>query len=124
MFATLDLNSVFNPPAGSPETSTVSFWDGTAAFSSGLAADSFGGSAEEPAAAGLGDESNCCSAGVGAAEEDITAGSARTAVILVNSRVIRCIIPGPLTTVVSFTKPVPGANHRSSLIDMSDESSH
>src|SRR5450755_2629788 len=108
MFAASDLNSVFDPPAGSPETSTVSFLDGAAVFSSGLTAGSDGVLAGATAAADLGDDSGCCSAGFGAVEETV---------ILFNSRATRCTIPGPLTTVVSFTKPVPGTNHRSILID-------
>src|ERR1700730_5919486 len=122
MFTTSDLNSVFYTPAGSPETSTVSFLDGAAVFSPGFAAGSDGGATDETAAVDLGDESG--SAGFGAAGEGVTTGLERASVILFNSRVTRCSTPGPLTTVVSFTKPVPGTNHRSSLIDMSEESSH
>src|ERR1700682_3496485 len=114
MCATSDLNSVFNPPAGSPETSTVSLLDGAAVLSSGFAAGSAGVISGATAAVDLGGDSGGGSVGCGAGEEGI---------ILFNSRVKRCISPGPLTTVVSFTKPVPGTNHRSSLIDMSDASS-
>src|SRR2546423_14413601 len=109
MCATSDLNSVFDPPAGSPETSTESFLEDSAAFSSGLTASSDGVVTGTTPAADLGDDSGCCSVGLVASEK----------VILFNSRIMRCINPGPLTTVVSFTNPVPGTNHRSSLIEMS-----
>jgi hypothetical protein len=62
--------------------------------------------------------------GVGGAGEADATGLARLAVTFVNSSVTRCNMPGPLTTVVSLTTPVPGTNHRSTFIDMSDESSH
>src|ERR1700730_1952144 len=117
MFATLDLNSVFNPPAGSPETSTVSFLGGTTACSCGLGPD-------ETVAANWGDDPGRGSASFDATVGGVTAGLARAAWILFSSRATRSITPGPLTTLVSFTNPVPGTNQRSSLIDMSDESSH
>ena len=73
--------------------------------------------------AGVGDDFGRAT-GVGAAGEADATGLARTPVTLFNSSVTRCNMPGPLTTVVSLTKPVPGTNHRSTFIDMSDESSH
>src|SRR5437868_551572 len=103
MCSTLDLNSVFNPLVGSVETSTVSFLGGAAAFSSGLAASSGGVLAGATPAGDPG-----CSAGFAASGD----------MILFNSRVTHWSNPGPFTTVVSLTKPVPGTNHRSNLTAM------
>src|SRR5438045_544777 len=114
MCATVDLKLVWSPPVGSPETSTVSFFAGAVAslVSLGGGDDSVIGVIP---AVDCGDGSDCSSAGggVGGGGDDI----------LFSSRSSRCTRPGPLTTVVSFIKPVPGTNQRSILIEMRDRSS-
>src|SRR5437588_11316343 len=110
MFCASDLNSVFEPPAGSVETSTVNFLPALAGSVS-TAAPRMGG--VRLAVGGGGD-------GVGEA-----CGLAIISGRFCNSRFVRCNNPpvGPRTTVVSFMKPTPGKNHLSSFADITEESS-
>src|SRR6185436_15658732 len=104
MFSTFDLNSLFDPPPGSVETSTISFFealDGSVSMAGPL----IGGVSVGEAGGGDG-------AGVGVG---LGVGLAMISGRLCNSRVSRWSIPpvGPRTTVVSFTNPTPGKNQRS-----------
>src|SRR4051812_15937339 len=115
MFSTDDLNSVFDPPPGSVETSTINFFPALAGSVSisGPRIGGVGVAILTTGSAGDGD-------GVG-----VGSGFATISGFFCNSRVTRCSkLPfGPRTTVVSFTNPTPGKNQRSSFADMTDESS-
>src|ERR1700741_577319 len=100
MFSTVDLNSVFESPFGSGETSTTNLFPGaTASFFGGEVA--FG-------------------SGVAAAGEGVGDAGAMTSGRSCNSRLVFWSKPpvGPRTTVVSLINPIPGTNQRSSATDI------
>src|SRR6476469_8605014 len=110
MFAASDLNSDFDPPVGSVETSTTNRLP--------LAAGSVSTAGPRMGGVGVGEATGAGGVGDGS-------GGATTSGRFSNSRFVRCNNPpvGPRTTVVSLTKPTPAKNHRSRVTDITDDES-